>query len=134
MGDQLREYSAPGSPDSSDMIAMVLEIIFGFFGILGMGWLYAGNIPMAIGAFVGFLVVALIETAAILLSFGLASCIIIPINLAVAIISGIRARDYVRNSGARGSFVFVLIGIVVGVAAVCGGFALLGAAINGGGY
>jgi len=35
---------------------MVLEIIFGIFGILGMGWLYAGNIPVAIAVFVGFLI------------------------------------------------------------------------------
>jgi len=49
--------------DSSDTIAMVVEIVFGFFGVLGMGWLYAGNFPIAIAAFVGYGILVFIEAA-----------------------------------------------------------------------
>lgn len=110
------------SSDSSDTIAMILEIIFGLCGILGMGWLYAGNIAVAIMAFVGFLIVAMGEIFVASITLGLAGCIILPINLAVAVISGFRVRDYVRNTGAKGSVLYVIIGILVGMVVLCIGF------------
>ena len=120
-------HNAPvSSPsDSSDTIAMLLEIIFGFFGIMGMGWLYAGNFPIAILAFIGFLIIVLVEMFVVSITLGIASCLIVPINLAVAVISGLRARDYVRNSGAQGSILYVIIGIVLGIIVICGGFMLI---------
>ena len=125
MNNQVSNNVVSKPSDSSDTIAMVLEIIFGFFGILGMGWLYAGNVPIAIALFVIFLIVAFIEMAIATATLGIAACLIFPFNLAVAIISGLRARDYVRNSGAHGSIAYVIIGIVVGVVVICGGFMLL---------
>lgn len=110
--------------DSSDTIAMVLEIIFGIFGMLGMGWLYAGNILVAVAAFVGFIIVAFIELAIATATLGLAGCFIIPFNLAVAVVSGLKARDYVRNTGAHGSMLYVILGIVIGVIVLCGGLSL----------
>jgi hypothetical protein len=110
--------------DSSDTIAMILEILFGFFGIMGMGWLYAGNVTVAVVLFVGFLVVAFIEMAIGTATLGIAACLIVPFNLAVAIISGLRARDHVRNTGANGSIVYVILAIVVGAVVICGGFML----------
>lgn len=116
--------TAPMRTDSTDVIAMIVEIVFGLFGILGMGWLYAGNIPVAIGAFIGYVVLVFIEIAIITVSFGLAACIIVPLNLVITIVSGLRARDYVRSSGASGSIVNVIIGIVLGVVVICGGITL----------
>lgn len=110
--------------DSADIIAMVLEAVFGLFGILGLGWLYAGNIPVAIAVFIGFLIIAVIEIFIVSITLGLAACIIIPFNLVIAIISGLKARDYVRNSGSSGSVLNVVIGVVIGVAVLCGGITL----------
>jgi len=102
------------SHDSSDVIAMILEIIFGIFGALGMGWLYAGRILMAIGVFVGFLIIVLFEIFLVTStrSLGIAVCFS-PINLAIVVVSGIRARDYVRNTSARGSIVRVVLAMVM---------------------
>lgn len=116
--------------DSSDTIAMIIEIVFGLFGILGMGWLYAGNIGMAVGAFIGYIIVVFIELAVIGLSLGLAMCITIPINLVIVILSAIRVRDYVRNSGAHGSILYLVLGFVGGAAVLCGGLSLLGGSIQ----
>ena len=124
MSDQDNPTNVPSPSDSSDTIAMMLEIIFGFFGILGMGWLYAGNIPVAVAAFIGFLIVAFIEIAISTATLGIAACCILPFNLAVAVISGLRARDYVRNTGAHGSVIYVLIGIILGLVILCGGVML----------
>lgn len=124
MSNQVNNRVVSPSSDSSDTIAMVLEIIFGVFGILGMGWLYAGNIPVAIIAFVGFLIVAFIEIAIATATLGIAACLILPVNLAIAVISGLKARDYVRNTGAHGSVVYVIIGIILGIVILCGGLVL----------
>ena len=125
MSNQFQNHQMVTSPsDSSDTIAMMLEIVFGIFGILGMGWLYAGNIPVAIGAFVGFLILALIEMAIATLTLGFAACFILPVNLSIAVVSGIKARDYVRNTGAHGSVMYVILGVVLGVLILCVGFML----------
>jgi ABC-type multidrug transport system fused ATPase/permease subunit len=125
MNNQVSNNVVSRPSDSSDTIAMMLEIIFGFFGILGMGWLYAGNVPIAAVLFVGFLIVAFVEMAIATATLGIAACLIVPFNLAVAVISGLRARDHVRNTGAHGSIAYVIVGIVVGAVVICGGFTLL---------
>ena len=114
----------PTKADSSDTIAMIIEIVFGLFGILGMGWLYAGRVPVAIGAFIGFVILVFIEIAIITVTAGLAACLIFPLNLAITIVSGLRARDYVRSSGATGSLVNLIVGIIVGVIVICGGITI----------
>lgn len=107
--------------DSSDTIAMLVEIIFGFFGILGMGWLYAGNLTFAAIAFVGFIILVFIEMMIATATFGFALCLILPFNIIIAVISGLRVRDYVRNSGATGSVVYLAGGIILGSVIICGG-------------
>ncbi|MCZ7672064.1 MAG: hypothetical protein M5U34_35530 [Chloroflexi bacterium] len=125
MDNQDYKNLASSPSDSSDTIALMLEIIFGVFGILGMGWLYAGNIPIAIVAFWGFIIIVFIEFAIVTATLGIAACVILPINLAIVVISGLRARDYVRNSGAHGSIVYVILAIVLGLVILCGGSILL---------
>ena len=115
------EASKPISSDSSDTIALIIEIVFGFFGILGMGWLYAGNISIAVLAFVGFAILVFIEAAIATGTLGLALCLIIPFNLVIAAVSAFRVRDYVRNSGATGSILYLVLGIVIGSIIICGG-------------
>ena len=116
-----QNLNPPQTSDSSDTIALLLEIIFGVFGLLGMGWLYAGNLPVAIGLFVGFLIVVFIEMFIATFTLGFAACLILPFNLAVAIVSGFKARDYVRNSGAKGSVLYVILALVIGTVVICGG-------------
>jgi len=124
MSNQVNNNVVSPSSDSSDTIAMILEIIFGIFGILGMGWLYAGNIPVSIAVFVVFLIVAFIEMAIATATLGIAACLILPVNLAIAVVSGLRVRDYVRNTGAHGSVLYVIIGIILGIVVLCGGLML----------
>ncbi len=126
MDDNIRGDNLTPRADSSDTIAMILEIVFGFFGIFGIGWLYAGNLPVAIAVFVGFLIIAVIEVFVITVTFGIAACFTVPFNLAVAIVSGLRARDYMRNTGKRGSLLYVVLAVVVGAAVICGSIIFLG--------
>ena len=110
---------------------MIIEIAFGFFGIMGMGWLYAENIAVGIAVFVGFAVLLFIEVAIATATIGIALCVIIPLNIALAVISGLRVRDHMRNTGKSGSILHVIVGIVVGVLVMCGGITLITLAFGG---
>ena len=113
--------NTPETIDSTDTTALIIEIVFGLFGILGVGWLYVGNFAAAVLVFLGFGVLVVAETIAVFFTLGFAACLVVPVNIAVAIISGIRVRDHVRRTGATGSLanlLFVIVGIVVIVAAI----------------
>jgi hypothetical protein len=130
---------------------MVIEIVFGLFGIMGMGWIYVGRLGTGIGLFVGWLIVVLIAIlspaliSALTLGLGVVTycCLVVlpPAGIAAAIVSGLRVRDYVRNTGARGNVGYLIIAAVVGTVLVClavtiplfalGGLASLGAALEG---
>ncbi len=58
-------------------------------------------------------------------TLGFAGCFILPFNIAVAVISGLKARDYVRNTGAHGSILYVIVAVVLGAIVLCGGLNLL---------
>jgi hypothetical protein len=111
--------------DSTDSIALIIEVLFGIFGALGIGWLYAGNVSMGVVALIGYLVFLFLEGIAIALTGGLAACVVVPVNLAIIVISGFKARDYVRNTGARGNFAYVVLALIVPFVLVCGSLAAL---------
>ena len=128
--------------DSTDTIAMVVEIVFGLFGIMGMGWVYVGKLATGIGLFAGWLIAVLTTTVLVtVLTLGLGvGClaILVPIQLVIAIVSGLRVRDYVRKTGARGSIGNLIIAAAIGTVLLClalaipllalGGLAALGGA------
>lgn len=106
--------------DSTDSVSMIVEILFGLFGVLGIGWLYAGNVGTGVVALIGYLVLIFIEGVGIALTSGLAACLVVPVNLAIIVISGFKVRDYVRNTGAGGNIAYVVLALIVPVVLVCG--------------
>lgn len=120
MSYQAQQQIQPRS-DSTDTIAMIIEIVFGLFGILGVGWLYAGNFLIGGFLFVGWflvlgaVVLLLTVFSAVTLGFGsVLACCIPPVGIAIALISGIKVRDHVRNTGARGNFLLLVIPALIG--------------------
>ncbi|MEW6717048.1 MAG: hypothetical protein AB1345_06070 [Chloroflexota bacterium] len=115
--------------NSTDIIAMVIEIVFGVFGMMGLGWIYVGRYLLGIGLFLGWLLIvfiaALTPTIITTLTLGLGflsyCClgIIPPVGIVVAIISGIRVRDYVRSTGAQGSVLHLIIGAIIALILLC---------------
>ena len=133
MSYQAQQNIQPRS-DSTDTIAMIIEIVFGLFGILGVGWLYVGNFLVGGLLFVGWflalgaVVLLLTVFSAVTLGFGsFLVCCIPPVGIAIACISGLRVRDHVRNTGARGNFILLLIPAVIG----CGVIFLITSTILG---
>lgn len=113
-------YYRQPSTDSTDSITMALEWVFGLFLMPGIGWIYAGNYGMGIGVFVGYWVLIALEVFITMITFGLFACFAAPINLGLVILSGFRARDWVRKNEATGSLVRVVFAVIVAIAIVVG--------------
>jgi len=98
--------------------ARILEIIFGFGGIFGMGWLYAGNyvagvIALCISTFLIFPV----ELGLTIGTVGICSCLLIPMNLVIGFLSGNNARAWsLSKRQTQGSILRVLLGLFIVVA------------------
>ena len=95
--------------------AQILEIIFGIFSILGMGWLYAGNLSTGILALgISIFIVFPIEVGAAIGSGGVCLCFIIPMNLVIAFLSGNNARAWaLTNRAINGSIMRLFVGFIV---------------------
>jgi hypothetical protein len=108
-------YSAyrPTRTDSSDLIAMALEFVFGFFAVPGIGWIYAGNYGIAVGVFVFYWLLVLLEIAVNIVTLGFLGCLALPLNLGLVILSGFRVRDWMRRRNATGSFVRVVVAVLI---------------------
>ena len=81
-------------------VALVLEVAGGFFGFLGIGWIYAGQVGWGIALLIGYWLLdwALGLTLSIL-TLGL-WCTIWPAqNLIVGAISGYFCYRYLRRQG-----------------------------------
>lgn len=113
-------YYPPPPPDNTDTVALILEIVFGLFGIMGMGWLYAGNILTAVLVFIGFMIFVLVEAALIALTGGICGCLALPVNIGIAVFSATRVREYVRRTRARGAILYVVIAGIIGLVLVVG--------------
>lgn len=101
------------SNENTDTIALILEIVLGFFGFLGIGHIYTGRLGLGIGLLVGwwfYIFVSIIVSAA---TGFLAACLFIPLSLGLLVFSGIKARDYARLQNVSGSW-----GPAIGVTAV----------------
>jgi hypothetical protein len=98
--------SQPIPPDvqGASATALWLEIIFGFFGLLGVGHAYSGHLLLgallALGWWMFIGVGAFISS----LTLGIAACLFGPLYIAGPIISGIQARTYVQREYRTGSW------------------------------
>ncbi len=86
--------------ETAGWIALALEAIFGYFGILGVGHAYAGRLARAIGLLVGWWLVLALLGALTGLTLGVATCLVFPVFLVVPVISGLLARRTVLAEGA----------------------------------
>lgn len=97
--------------------ALWLEIIFGFFSLLGIGHVYTGRIGLGIILMVGWWMFIAIAGFISTITLGIAACLFVPLYIAVPIISGIQARTFIQKKDGSGSW--------SSVAGVAGGGCLL---------
>ena len=84
--------------------ALVLEIVFGFFSILGIGHVYGGRTVLGIGLMIGWWVFIGFAWFLAWITLGIGACLLVPLYIAVPIISGIQARTYLKTQSGSGSW------------------------------
>jgi hypothetical protein len=78
-------------------LALLLEILPGFFGLLGIGWMYSGNIGVGITFLAAFLIWDLIAISIAVLTGFLACFCILPINIVAIIASVLLLNNYIQD-------------------------------------
>ena len=128
-----RQISIETQGDSS--IALWLEILFGIFGLLGVGHIYTGRIGLGIALMIGWWLYIGVAGTFSAATLGIMGCLLGPIYLLGPIISGIQARTYMQQKGGTGSWsavgmiagggcLLAIVAIVILVVAL-GGFGVL---------
>jgi hypothetical protein len=104
MHDTLQNQPLSPATQGASTTALWLETIFGLFGLLGVGHVYAGRIVLGIALMIGWWIYLAIAAVVITITVGVAACLFMPISLAVPIISGIQARTYIQQKGGAGDW------------------------------
>lgn len=109
--------SSSDEKDITEIIAIIIEVLFGLVGALGMGWLYISSFGVAALIFFGYLLFCIFETYLILEVWGLAGFCLTPLNLLAIAFSSFKLRDRIRETGANGNFIYILVAcaLVVGL-------------------
>ena len=101
---QQQPYGQPppsyGQPPKDPNVGLLLELI-GFFGFLGIGWLWAGETTIGISLLIGWLIFLGIEIALSIVLIGLC---LIPLNFIVPIVSGVILMNRLKARQAAQSF------------------------------
>ena len=102
--------SQPLPPDvqGASTTALWLEIIFGLFGLLGVGHAYSGRLLLGALLLIGWWVFIGVGAFITSLTLGIAACIFGPLYIAAPIISGIQARTYVQREYSTGNWPSVI--------------------------
>jgi len=98
------QQQIPPDVQGASTTALILEIIFGFFGLLGIGHAYSGRLLVGGLLLVGWWIFIGLGTLISSITFGIGACIFGPLYIAGPIISGIQARTYVQREYSRGSW------------------------------
>jgi TM2 domain-containing membrane protein YozV len=81
--------------------ALLIEMVGAFFGLMGLGWLYAGYTNRGVIlllVWLGVVIVAAIVTA---LTAGIFACLWLPVQIAAAVVSGLMVKQAVEQDTQR---------------------------------
>jgi TM2 domain-containing membrane protein YozV len=84
-------------PAKDRSTALILEILPGLFGLLGFGWIYAGNAGAGIAWLVGMLIWTGIAALIAVFSVGLSLLCTLPISIAMIVISAMTLNSYTKQ-------------------------------------
>jgi hypothetical protein len=73
--------------------AFVLEFVLGLFGFLGIGWVYAGRIPLGLVMLAGWWIIVASGFGGSLLSGGLGCCLWLPVHFVAPFVSALLVKN-----------------------------------------
>jgi hypothetical protein len=106
------KYPIPDEENTA-LIAIIIEIIFGLGGALGMGWLYVGSYGRAALIFTSYIIFCIIEAVLAFVTIGLAAFCFAPLNMFAIAFSSIKLRENIRQTGATGSMLYVVVAFIL---------------------
>ena len=82
---------------SKSAIAALLELVGGYFGLLGLGWIYGGDILRGVFFLIGYLVLLSVGGTLVAFTLGLLAIIFVPLYFIVPIISAFKVHQFVND-------------------------------------
>jgi hypothetical protein len=84
-------------PRKDRSIALILEILPGLFGLLGFGWIYAGNVNSGIIWLICFLLYTIFASIIAVFTLGISLCLSLPLSIALIVISAVNLNNYTKQ-------------------------------------
>ena len=78
-------------------IAAILELIGGYFGLLGFGWMYGGDLLRGLLILFGYMILLGVGGFLVGITFGLLGLIFVPFYIIVPIISAFKVYQFVNS-------------------------------------
>lgn len=79
---------------SKPSIAVIIELVGGYLGLLGLGWVYAGDVLRGILILVGYFILLSVGGFLVAITFGLLGLIFVPLYIGAPIISAIKVHQF----------------------------------------
>ena len=78
-------------------IAVLLELVGGYFGLLGLGWMFGGDLLRGILILFGYMILLGVGGFLVWITFGLLGLIFVPLYIIVPVISAFKAYQFVNS-------------------------------------
>jgi len=78
-------------------IAAILELVGGYFGLLGLGWMFGGDLLKGILILFGYMILLSIGGFLVWITLGLLGLIFVPLYIIVPIISAFKVYQFVNS-------------------------------------
>jgi hypothetical protein len=78
-------------------LALVAEVLPGLFGLLGIGWIYAGSTTTGIAILIGFLLWNFFAIILDVITAGIFACVHLPVNMIAVVGSAILLYNYTKK-------------------------------------
>ena len=85
------------SNNNKALIAVLLELFGGYFGLLGLGWMYGGDILRGVLLLVGYLIFLSIAGTLTGFTLGLLGLIFVPLYIIAPIVSAFKVHQFVSR-------------------------------------
>ena len=82
---------------SKPVIAVIIELVGGYLGFLGLGWIYAGDVIRGILILVGYIIFLSIAGFLTFFSFGILGLIFGPLYIIGPVISAILVYQFAKD-------------------------------------
>ncbi len=83
--------------NNKPVIAALLELGGGYFGLLGLGWIYAGDILRGLLYLIGYALFLALAGILIAMTLGCLVFIFAPLYLAIPIVSAVKAYEFAND-------------------------------------